>query len=296
MTRAGRRSVLIVNPSASRVTPELVAAVEAELRPAETMTTERSGHAGELARAAADAGCERIYVFSGDGGFNEVVNGLDRRVAAGFLPGGATSVFPRALGLPRDPVACARRLARSRGVRRISLGRVNGRRFTFSSGIGLDAEVVRAVDRTGRRRGRRPGDLAYVWQLARILRARRMRLDAGMSVAGHGRVAFAAVANCDPYSYFGPLPVHVAPEARFELGLDLVAPAQVPARNLPALAYSLLVRPSHTRSDYVVYVHDADAIRVECDRPTPLQADGEDLGNVTEALFEAERGALDVIV
>ena len=31
----------------------------------------------------------------------------------GFLPGGATSVLPRALGLPRDPEAAARRIAAS---------------------------------------------------------------------------------------------------------------------------------------------------------------------------------------
>ena len=296
MTSAGARAVRIVNPGASRVTPALLAAVEAELRPVETMLTERAGHATELAEAACESGCERIYVFSGDGGFNEVVNGLGRRIPAGFLPGGATNVFPRALGLPRDPLACARRLARSDRVRRISLGRVNGRRFTFSSGIGLDAEVVRAVDATGRRRGRRPGDLAYARELARILRERRLRFDAAMTVSGRGRVAFAAVANCDPYSYFGRVPVHVAPEARFELGLDLVAPVRLRPRALPALAYSLLVRPSHVRADDFVYVHDADEIRVECDRPTPLQADGEDLGDVTGALFEAERGALDVIV
>jgi hypothetical protein len=35
---------------------------------------------------------------------------------------------------------------------------------------------------------------------------------------------------------------------------------------------------------------------VECDTAMPLQADGEDLGDVVEAVFEAERDALDVIV
>jgi diacylglycerol kinase family enzyme len=43
-------------------------------------------------------------------------------------------------------------------------------------------------------------------------------------------------------------------------------------------------------------VHDADELRILCDAPTPLQADGEDLGDVTEATFEAERNALQVLV
>jgi len=42
--------------------------------------------------------------------------------------------------------------------------------------------------------------------------------------------------------------------------------------------------------------HDLDHIEVHCDTPRPLQADGEDLGDVHEAVFEAERGAVSVFV
>src|SRR5438477_214064 len=80
--------------------------------------------------------------------------GLESDVPIGFLPGGGESVLPRALGLPRDPVRAARQVADALAVgrsRRISLGRVNGRRFGFGAGIGLPAEVVRRVDALGRR-------------------------------------------------------------------------------------------------------------------------------------------------
>ena len=113
---------------------------------------------------------------------------------------------------------------------------------------------------------------------------------------GHGRAALAFVANCDPYTYVGRLPVHVAPEARFELGLDLVAPRRVGPGRIPVLAWWVLARPGQTRSQGVLHLHDRDRIVIECDRPTALQADGEDLGDVTEAVLEAERDALDVIV
>jgi diacylglycerol kinase family enzyme len=289
------RAALIVNPAASRVGPELTARVEAELAPAETLVADRPGAAVDLAEAASRE-YDRIYVYAGDGGLNEAVNGITADVPVGVLPGGASSVAARALGLPRDPVACARRLARSERVRRISLGRVNGRRFVFAAGVGLDAEIVRAVDRLGRRAGRRRRDLVYVWMLARAFAERGGRLAPQMTLEGRQRAAFAAVANCDPYSYFGPLPVHVAPAARFELGVDLVAPKRLHAGQLPALAYSLLVRPRHTRWANVVHIHDADEVRIECDGPTALQADGEDLGDATEAVFEAERDALSVIV
>ena len=53
----------------------------------------------------------------------------------GFVPGGGASVLPRALGLPRDPVSAAQQLAAG-SPRRIGLGRVNGHRFGFASGVG----------------------------------------------------------------------------------------------------------------------------------------------------------------
>src|SRR5207302_9920185 len=99
-----------------------------------------------------------------DGVFNEALDGLGSDVPIGFLPGGGTSVLPRALGLSRDPVRAAQQVAEALAgnrTRRISLGRVNGRRFGFAAGIGLPAEVVRRVDARGRRgAGWPPGDLA----------------------------------------------------------------------------------------------------------------------------------------
>jgi diacylglycerol kinase family enzyme len=291
-------AALIVNPRASRVTPELTLSVERELAaggPVETVLTEHPMHAVELAEDLCKR-CDRVYVYAGDGGYNEAVNGLSGDVAAGFIPGGSTSVLPRALGLPRDPVACARLLAHTSSPRIISLGRVNGRRFTFSSGLGLDAELVRRVDALGRESGRRASDVAFARTLVGIFAERRGRADDAMEVLGVGRVAFALVANCDPYSFVGRAPLHVAPRARFELGLDVVAPRRLRARLLPQVAWWLFAGRGQDRSAHVLYVHDADELRIVCDEPTPLQADGEDLGDVTEAHFEAERGALRVLV
>ena len=288
------RSLLIVNPRASRVTPRAVEAVADALGGVDVVRTERRLHAAELAREAAGE-VERMYVFSGDGGFNEVLNGADDETPLGFVPGGGSSVLPRALGLPRDPVDAARVLARAR-TRRISLGRVNGRRFGFSAGLGLDAELVRRVDARGRSGdGRRPGDLVFAWTAVRYLAERRGRLDAAIELRGLGRVAFALVANCDPYSYAGPLPLHAAPRARFELGLDVVAPRAVRPAALPRyLAYAASGRGQDRARD-VVYRHDLDRLDAVCDRATPLQADGEDLGDVIEAVFEAERDAVAVL-
>jgi len=291
---------LIVNPFASAVSEKRVRAVEEELSRAgtvRTVLTERAGHAVELAGSAEE---EAVVVYSGDGGFNEVLNGIREGVTLGFLPGGGTNVLPRALGLPRDAVAAARRVAealQAGRTRTISLGRVNGRRFAFAAGLGLDAELVRRVDALGRRAdGKRPGDLAYLASAMQLVLDRRSRFEPALEVRGLGRAAFALVANTDPYSFVGSLPLHVAPEARFELGLDVVAPQRVTASTLPRLLRYAFTGRGQREAEGVVYAHDLDRLEIACDRPLPLQADGEDLGDVELAVFEAERGAARVLI
>ena len=283
--------VLIVNPRASKVTEPLVEEVARTLGATEVLRTERAGHATELVAGLVSA--DRIYVFSGDGGFNEALNGSDGRVPLGFVPGGGTSVLPRALGLPRDPVAAARRLAAGK-TRRISLGRANGRRFGFAAGVGLDAELVRRLDARGRdESGRRPGDLVFAWTAVTTLAERRMRFDAVLEIEGHGRAAFALVANADPYSYVGRLPLRLPRDAVIEKGLDLLAPRSFRARHLPGAVRYLLT--GRTRMPILV-LRDQDRIEIRCDEPLPLQLDGEDTGDVTEVVFEAERDAVSVLV
>ena len=294
-----KRAVLIVNPFASRVDDAAIAAVERALMRAayvRTVRTERPRHAVELARQADDA--DALIVFSGDGGFNEALNGVERDdLPLGFVPGGGTSVLPRALGLPRDPVEAAERLADALEhgrTRRISTGRVNGRRFAFNSGIGIDAEAVRRVDERGRSPdGRRPGDLAFVGTFARMIFEQRGRFDPVLEVVGYGRAAFVLVANVRPYSFLKALAIQVAPEAVFEEGLDFLAPRSLTPRLLPPLLFALATgKPARN----AFTGHDLDRIEVRCDRPLPLQADGEDLGDVGEAVFEAERRAVSVLL
>jgi diacylglycerol kinase family enzyme len=292
--------VLVVNPYASAVSEARVRAVERELARVATvgtLLTERPGHGTELAAAAeADA----LVVFSGDGGFNEVLNGAPAGMPLGFLPGGGANVLARGLGLPREPAAAARQVGEALEAgrtRTVSVGRVNGRRFGFSAGVGLDAELVRRVDALGRRDdGRRPGDTAFIGSAARLLAERRLRFEPALEVHGFGRAAFAFVANTDPYTYAGSIAIHVAPEARFELGLDLVAPRRVRPSTVPRLLRHVLTGRGHARSRELLYAHDLDRIEIACDRPLPLQADGEDLGDVESAVFEAERGAIAVLV
>jgi diacylglycerol kinase family enzyme len=289
--------VLVVNPWASGVDEARLAAVRAALPEGTVLRmTSARGEATEIAREVSGR-VDALYVFGGDGTYNEVLNGIDAETPVGFVPGGGASVLPRALGLPREPFAAAQRLAEPREARRIALGRANGHRFGFACGIGLDAEVVRAVDELGRRPdGRRPGNLAFAWTGMRTLTRRRFRLEPALEVEGAGRAAFVMVSNGPAFTYAGPVAVRPAPEASFEGGLDLVGPVRMRARDLPRIAWYAAGQGDRDEAEDLVYVHDADRIVITCDRPLPLEADGEDLGDVEHVVLEAERDAVTVLL
>jgi diacylglycerol kinase family enzyme len=296
-----RRVVLLVNPLASAVTQERIAQVEGALRARAhvvTRLTEARGHAVELA-AAAVGQADAVVVFSGDGTYNEALNGAAGAIPFGFVPGGGASILPRALGLPRDPVAAARALAEAIGAgrtRSVGLARVNGRRFSFSAGIGLDAVVVRKVEARGRSaEGRRVGNLAVAATAVSELARARLHVEPELEVAGRGRAAFVLVANGKPYTYAGPLALRLFRDAAVLAGrLDFAAPAAVTPLSTPRLVAALLLgRLGEARG--VLGGHGLPRLEVRCDRPLPLQADGEDLGDVAEAVFEGEPDALTVI-
>lgn len=288
------RATLIVNPYASSVTEERVRDIERTLAAGyalETILTERRGHATELARAADG---DAILVFGGDGVANEALNGVDGSKPVGFLPGGGTSVLARALGFPRDPVAAARRLMRAQ-PRRISLGRANGRRFAFSAGVGLDSEAVRRVDALGREDGTRPGDLAFARAIFGIVGSNGWRLPDVLEVKGQGRAALIVVSNDAVFTYAGATALRFSPAARFELGLDYAAlPGPGALRIARGFARAAVGR-GLAGLPGTLAGHDVDRIEVVCDRPSALQADGEDLGDVQEVTFECERDAVSVL-
>lgn len=270
------RRTLIVNPRASRVTEQRVVEAQARLAPVETLWTEQPGQAAEL--AAATEGDE-IWVVGGDGLVNEVLNGIRPGVEIGIIAAGHSNVFARALG---------------GRPRRISLGRVNGRRFAFAAGIGVDSDVVREMETVKRaKQGTRPGDLAYARYVAgRLLRGYDERLE----VRGMGRAAVAFVSNDAVFTYAGPIPLCVSRPARFELGLDIVAPERITPAALVRLLPRFVAGRGLAGAGGIRSGHDLDRIEIVCDIPLPLQTDGEDLGDVTEAVFESERDAITILV
>jgi diacylglycerol kinase (ATP) len=109
---------------------------------AETVITERPGHARELARGALERGARLLVAWGGDGTANEVASAVAFTDAAfAIVPSGSGNGFARELHIPlasEDALAVA-----LDGVDRIvDAGELDGRLFFNIAGIGLDARVA----------------------------------------------------------------------------------------------------------------------------------------------------------
>ncbi|MGH2874170.1 MAG: diacylglycerol/lipid kinase family protein [Solirubrobacteraceae bacterium] len=303
-----RRMLVIVNPYATTVSDRLRNLVVYALRGRYDVTavdTEARNHATQLARHAARDRFDVVVAFGGDGTVNEAANGLAGAQTALFpLPGGRANVYCRMLGIPPDVVDATEHLlalADRWRPRRVDLGRVNDRHFLFSSGVGLDASVVRLVDSHPRAKARL-GEWYYGWAAVRtftghyLLRPPRLRAVLG-ETAVQGVTAI--VQNADPYTYFGDRPVRMGIGAALDSGdLAGVVLERASALQVPSIAArAMLARDGVAGERRVRGFGGVQALAV-CsadDRPLPLQVDGDYIGNVREARYRCLPGALTVV-
>ena len=229
-----------------------------------------------------------IYVFSGDGGFNEVLNGVRARRRSGSSPAAGRASCRARLGLPRTGRGGAAGGGRThaphlpRPCQRTSLRLQRGSRPRRRADPRRRAGL-------GTRRGSEPTSAFALGSKAR--RRGAAGSSSRCSRCGHGRTAFLLVANCDPYTYAGSSASRRSPGSR----AGSTSSARAASRRSCCHASPCTARGrGQERDPDVLYLHDADRIEAVCDTPTPLQVDG-DLGDVTEVVFEAERDAAVVL-
>lgn len=301
------RLLLIVNATAQQVTPWKVTIIESALASAfdvEVVLTKRGGHATHLARGAAHEGVDLVVALGGDGTVNEVVNGLaGTSVPMAILPGGGVNVLARSLGMPADPIEATAHLLhnRNRPPRRVPLGRADGRYFTFSCGVGLDGAIVKQVER--RRALKRAGRSGYyAWTALRVFFGRygrrrpRIHVRWGPALEHRRDSLFVAIAQkSDPFTYLGPRPMRLCPQADLEGGLDLLGLDTLRLGFILRLIASAFGSGRHVRSRHVLHLHDQERIEVNCDVPLPVQADGEYVGDRDRVVLEVVPDALSLL-
>lgn len=303
-----RRMLVIVNPYASTVSDRLKHLVVYALRgryDVDAVDTQSPEHAVELSREAARDGVDVVVGFGGDGTVNEVANGLaGTDTALSCLPGGSNNVIHRLLGIPADIVDATEHLlglADAWRPRRIDLGRVGGRHFTFAAGLGLDASVVERVDRKPHLKARfrqayfAESAVSTFMRQYLIKPPRLVAHVAGEQIEG----VTAIVQNGTVYTYFNGREIRIAEGTDLDSG-DLAGAVLDRANviDMPTVAYRALSKRG--RMMHHRHVHPFAGIRelrvVSADeRPLPLHVDGDYLGLVPEAHFEVAPGALLVV-
>jgi diacylglycerol kinase family enzyme len=303
-----RRMLVIVNPYATTVSDRLKNLVVYALQSryeVEAVDTQAKLHATELCRQAADEGYEVVVAFGGDGTVNEAANGLlGTDVPLTCLPGGSTNVFCRSLGIPRDVVDATEHLLQVADrfePHRVDLGRVNGRHFTFSSGIGLDASVVEQVDAHPRLKARYTSwyyTYVAVTQFMRkyLVNPPRVRVEAGGRTTEGVTVV---VQNADPFTYFRGRPIRICEDASLDSGsLSLSVLERASAADMPTLIPRLFSGRARTVQHHrqIVGVSRIDFARVTAvEGAFPLQVDGDYIGDFEEASYGVVPRALSVV-
>jgi diacylglycerol kinase family enzyme len=303
-----RRMLVIVNPYATTVSDRLRNLVVYALQgryEVDAVDTEARGHATELCREAAHEGYDVVVAFGGDGTVNEAANGLlGSPTPLCCLPGGSANVFGKMLGIPGDPVDATEHLlamADDWRPRKVDLGVVNGRCFTFSSGLGLDASVVERVDSKPHMKARF-GPWFFTWVAVSTFMRRylvnppRLVLEAGGTP--HEGVT-AIIQNGSPFTYFQNRPIEIADGASLDSGaLAGGVLHNAKAGSMPSIAWRAFSKRARVANHRQItglgqltelVVRSADA------RPLPLQVDGDYLGEVAEARYSIMPRALTVV-
>lgn len=303
-----RRMLMIVNPYASTVSDRLRRLVVAALSgryDVEAVDTQARGHATDLCRRAGEEGYDVVVAFGGDGTVNEAANGLlGSPTPLTCLPGGNANVFGKMLGIPGELIDATEHLlglADRWQPRKVDVGVVNGRCFTFSSGLGIDASVVERVDSKPHLKARF-GPWFYTWASVETFLRRYLTRPPRMTVQLGGQSlqgVTTVVQNGSPFTYFLNKPIEIADGTALDSGslagcvLHRTTPLTMPLIAWRAVSSRVAVtghrQVTGLPSIVKMTVSSSDG------RPLPLQVDGDFLGEVHEARYSLIPRALSVI-
>ncbi|MFL6251358.1 MAG: diacylglycerol/lipid kinase family protein [Actinomycetes bacterium] len=233
-------------------------------------TTPEDPGQGLTAKAVAE-GVDLVMAQGGDGTVMACVTGLaGTDVPLAVLPGGTGNLLATNFDIPADLEAAVDVALHGDRVR-LDVAATDDDRFVVMGGIGFDAAMLRDADPKLKER---LGAVAYVLSGFKHLRRRatrfRLRLDDRPPLERTGQGVL--VGNLGRLQ--GGLPV--MPDARADDGLLDVAVLQTrTVADWLALAVRMLLR--RRRKDPQLETFQARRVEVHCDRPQPVERDGDAL-------------------
>lgn len=269
----------------------------------QVVETNRRGHATRFAEDAARRGIDVVVAYGGDGTLNEVATGVaTSETALAVLPGGSTNVFARTLGMPNDALEAVDLIVDALGrndISPIGLGKANGRYFTFHTGIGFDASVVKRVEQRAALK-RYAGHPLFV---AAALRTWAFDYDKkqphfSVDFGNHSTIDnayFSIVMNTNPYTYLGTRPFDIVPSTDLSSGLSVVTFTSLKATHVLRTMAAALRGGGVPQTSWLDIKTNVRSLSISNPRSFPYQLDGDYLGEVQNVEFEFVPQALRLV-
>jgi diacylglycerol kinase (ATP) len=293
-------AIMIANPTAGSYTQhtdqisDIIAFLHSHGWKAELRLTQAAGDARKLAREAVEQGLNVVIAIGGDGTINEVIQELaGSKTTLGVIPSGTVNVWAREVGIPLD-FAGARDVLISGQRRRIDLGKINDDYFLLMVGIGIDGEVIHAVEKKS---AKRFGVLGYLFLGAwlglgypafrtilqmddQIIKTTPIQLIIGNTQLYAGAIKYTWQAKCDDGL----------------LDICIVRKRSMLGRIVVGISFLLAGKE---RKRWVRYETGA-TIKIHTDKSVAIQIDGDPKGYTTDGhlptTISVVPGALNVIV
>ncbi len=265
--------------------------------------TERSFHAIEKMPEFVKAGFRRVIVVGGDGTLNEVVNGLlsQKEVpgtdfTVGMIPVGTGNDWLRSYNVSSDlekaidAIKTGRTTLQDVGVVRFTNGSENGQRyFANMAGLGFDGTVAQKVN-ADKAKGKSNPFLYFTNLLTSLFSYKSSLLQIITDGKEIKARVFSMSVGIGQYNGGGMMQ---APDALTNDGLlDLTIIKEMPLLKM-IISLRRLLDGSIGKVKQVTMLQGKN-IRIESDRPVPLEADGESLG-YSPLEFSIVESALKVI-
>ena len=247
--------------------------------------TERPGHATLLAR---DADADIVVAVGGDGTVSEVAQGLvGTDKVLGIIPCGSGDGLAFHLGFSRNPLKALRTIQDGTSET-MDFGKVDGRPFFCTSGVGLDAEVAWEFASAGKR-----GLWTYIslaWKIWQHFKPETYRIDVDGRTLSVPAV-FVTVGNANQWGN----QARITSLASVRDGLlDVTVVAPFHTWEIPVLATKLLDGRAHTSRR--VTMLRGKQVTVVREKEGPAHYDGDPCMKGREIHYEIIPAALHVRV
>ena len=246
----------------------------------------------EIVHAALERGFELFVAAGGDGTVSGVAGGIvHTAVPMGIIPVGTTNALARELDIPLELDGALSLLMGDHAITNMDAMRIRDQFFVLNIGIGISALMMRDTERDIKRRF---GRIAYLWTgLAKLLGLRLRRFT--VEVDGQSsrlRASEVLIVNSgglgEPY-------FHWEPHIHLDDGrLDVFVLRARTAPDYLRVVWGLLLG-RQKRDPNVRFLSAERSIAINADRPLPVQADGDVIGQ-TPIQVQVVPNALQVIV